>query len=660
MIGFPFLYETIQIMKQLKISVLCAAVLTWNSLARAADWYVSQNGSGNQSGYNATNTQTLGWLCNSANWAPATGSIASGDTVHLCGVITATVGIFGSGVTVLFETGSSIAVPVGQCIYAPNVNNVTINGAGVGIIENTANGTGLANQIPVDGILLSGAGNITVENLVIANLYVRTNIADTVMDGAAGGGVYANGMIGPLTVANCTFSNIGWCVNLSGPQTTIEISSNTFANYDHGVGLGVSGTVVMDISSNIFGTTACWDSGPADAYHHDGIHYFGTATVNSFTIRNNLFDGDWGSNNTAHIYLETGPANVSLYNNVFIEYPGDYLADGFLCAYGASNQVFNNTFLGSAYPNFTALTTGGQGTVVMNNIFTSVTTFITSRSASIVYANNVYANQIGAGNAPWSQTGTAYNSLSAWQAAIGDTNMSYSVSSVPLNADGSLVTNTPGNPAIGTGTNLSGLNLFSNDFRGYMRGSSWDIGAFAAYGTIPPVVLYPPQNLHIVTAAPVVPGVTNFMINTVSLGSGRNDATLAVGRKFTVGSANITIIQLGRWVTAGNNQTHVLSICDRTGNVLGSVTVNTAGATPGAFLYAPLSPPVPLTAGSTYCIFSSEVAGQDQWYDNNTSITLQNGDTVAVCSAYMAGGVATSSSGGTASFGPVDAQYTKP
>jgi hypothetical protein len=566
------------------------------------------------------------------------------------------VGIFGSGVTLHFEPGSSISPAACTCIYTPGNNNVIIDGAGVGIIENTANGTGLAFQTATQGIMASGSANLTVKNLIIRNLYVHTNVSDVAMDGSMGGGVYANGMSGTITVTGCTFSNVPWCVNLLGPQSVINVLSNTFVNYDHGVGMGTAGNVTAIIGTNIFGSTANWDTGSLNAYHHDGIHFFGNPAINSLIICNNLFTGDWGANNTMHVYLETGPANALVYNNVFIQYPGDYLNNGFLCAYGTANQVYNNTFVGASVANSVALTSGGQGTVVQNNLFTGVTTFISSRSPTTVFANNLYASPTPGGNAPWSlvtSSTACYNALAAWQGVSGEANAIFVSANVPLNNDASLA---PGNPAIGAGLNLS--NLFQSDFKGLWRGSNWDIGAFAANGMIPPVVLSAPSNLRIVLPQAPVIAVTNFMVASVTTGSLRNNATVAVGRAF-VANANVTVIALGRWVVAGNSQSHVVSIYNHC-NLLGSVTVNTAGAAPGAFVYGTLPVPVPLNAGCSYSILSAEVAGQDQWYDNNTIITLLNSDTTASCPEYLLDGVCCASSVGPYTFGPVDAQYTKP
>jgi hypothetical protein len=94
-----------------------------------------------------------------------------------------------------------------------------------------------------------------------------------------------------------------------------------------------------------------------------------------------------------------------------------------------------------------------------------------------------------------------------------------------------------------------------------------------------------------------------------------------VGSTFTVGATDIQISSLGRWVVAGNTGSHVVKVVDAaTGNDLGSVTVNTAGAPAGSFRYASLASPVTLRANATYYLVTQETAGGDTWYDYDTRL----------------------------------------
>ena len=49
------------------------------------------------------------------------------------------------------------------------------------------------------------------------------------------------------------------------------------------------------------------------------------------------------------------------------------------------------------------------------------------------------------------------------------------------------------------------------------------------------------------------------------------------------------------------------------------------GGTPGRFKYAPLNGAVNLDADATYYLVSSELAGGDQWLDEDTRVTPATG-----------------------------------
>jgi hypothetical protein len=96
----------------------------------------------------------------------------------------------------------------------------------------------------------------------------------------------------------------------------------------------------------------------------------------------------------------------------------------------------------------------------------------------------------------------------------------------------------------------------------------------------------------------------------------RNDATGWMGMKITVGTSDLLLNQLGRWVVPGNSGTHTVKLVNATTGVdLASATVATAGATSGQFQYTPLATPITLIASNSYYLLSQETAGGDQWYD---------------------------------------------
>ncbi|HEX3623631.1 MAG TPA: right-handed parallel beta-helix repeat-containing protein [Acidimicrobiales bacterium] len=147
--------------------------------------------------------------------------------------------------------------------------------------------------------------------------------------------------------------------------------------------------------------------------------------------------------------------------------------------------------------------------------------------------------------------------------------------------------------------------------------------------------------------------VTAFTPTTV-----RNDFTGAVGMRFTVGTADISAVTLGRAVLSGNAATHTVSLLDATGTVLGTAPVATAGVAADTFAYGSLPSPVVLRAGASYFVLSSESAGGDTWYDYGTvPVTTAAGQVSAA--AYAAGaGVPVVGAGATQAYGPVNLQYT--
>ena len=122
-------------------------------------------------------------------------------------------------------------------------------------------------------------------------------------------------------------------------------------------------------------------------------------------------------------------------------------------------------------------------------------------------------------------------------------------------------------------------------------------------------------------------GQTNAFITGVTPGTLRNNHPGWVGFQMVVGSAPLTVTDLGRWVVSGNSNSHTVKIVRSDGTDLpgGSVSVATAGATNGQFKYASLSSPVQLASNTTYYVVSQEVSGGDYWYDMDT-VVASTGD----------------------------------
>jgi hypothetical protein len=118
-------------------------------------------------------------------------------------------------------------------------------------------------------------------------------------------------------------------------------------------------------------------------------------------------------------------------------------------------------------------------------------------------------------------------------------------------------------------------------------------------------------------------------ITSVTAGTVRNNFTGCIGMSLTVGASNITVTDVGRWVIAGDSNTHSIVLQNGTGVIL-SGTVNTSGAPTGAFVYSSITPTV-LNAGGIYNLFSIETNGGDNWYhDVDSSETFTSDVTVGI------------------------------
>jgi len=157
----------------------------------------------------------------------------------------------------------------------------------------------------------------------------------------------------------------------------------------------------------------------------------------------------------------------------------------------------------------------------------------------------------------------------------------------------------------------------------------------------------------------VLPAGGNF-VQSVTIGSPRDDFSGWVGMKITVGSTPISIGALGRYYLSGNHGNHTMKIVDAATGVDvpgGSTTVNMAlGTSPGTFVYAPLASNVTLTANHSYYIVAIEGQFGDSWYDLNTQV--QASDVATVNGAVYGAPFVVASVGGT--YGPEDFLYVVP
>ncbi len=123
----------------------------------------------------------------------------------------------------------------------------------------------------------------------------------------------------------------------------------------------------------------------------------------------------------------------------------------------------------------------------------------------------------------------------------------------------------------------------------------------------------------------------------VTLGTLQSPGSTATlqGYKFTVGSQNIYLYEIGLYVAAGNSGDHQMYLLDANENQLANPSIHTAGQTAGQYVYGSVGP-IELLAGQSYFLFGMEATwnGNDQYYGQDTTetttsaITINNAESV--------------------------------
>ena len=452
-----------------------------------------------------------------------------GDVNYICGRITGSAGVqlltpkgngsAGNPVTIRFDTGAILEAPYfapspnggcGGAICLYGLSYYTIDGQNTGTIENTANGTDLANNQPTEAIEGFNCNHCTVENLTIANIYVHTSPSDRSANAAAQRCISISGS--DWLIQNNVMHDSGWCLynNFNNGDASVVIAGNTIYNMDHGwmlasqVSGGNSGPFIFH-NNKVYGYAA-WDTGSADVYHHDGIHCFTSQTKGSpahitlLAIYDNLFKGPIGQNVTGHIFIEGGggsgstpcadsSSGIAVYNNVATgDQPDnnglfDLASGNFTAAHGGG--VYNNTLASTAGPGagvcFTA-NSDVSGMAFENNTLSGCNQLIETDSIPFTPDYNRYGN---GGNNAFVCHGKYYPSseFSSWQSCIGGDSHSAYTSSLKLNS-----TDQPQSrsPLIDAGINLTSLcpgsmSPLCSDYAGTPRPSTgaWTVGAFS-------------------------------------------------------------------------------------------------------------------------------------------------------------------------------------
>jgi hypothetical protein len=498
--------------------------------AQASNIYITPDAGG--SGVCNSNTHAPSWFNNAANWGSNGGQIGPGTTVHLCGTFNAPAGANaylqfqgsgrgGSPITLLFENGTVVQAPYfsgnNGAIDINGQTWITVDGGTNGVLQNTANGSGLAYQ--QDTALIKGMGdNFNIKNLSMLNVYVH-RIGD---DGGGGSRGWAFGVWGTssnLTIGpNNTFTQCNVCAfySFQGGEQNLIITGNHFslANQAIELGPGNSGTKVMTnirVDHNTYLASRNWDNA-ANYYHHNFFHPFtntaGSSIVGSLLVYANNLTGDVGLHSTSMIFLENSNGGAGgtmgswyVFNNVFNKTNTDAPGSSGIVAVMASHGFFlNNTVIDAGgtgdngWPSFDAY---GQGTgwTVQNNIFYGGAYQIIIQAPATVTANkNVYFGGIGSN--PWVYHSNFANSFSTWQSACSCDGESTTANPL-LNAD---MTIGAGSSAATLGANFSGMNInaLNIDKLGTPRPSgAWSAGAIQLGGSASAQAPKPPTGLAV-------------------------------------------------------------------------------------------------------------------------------------------------------------------
>jgi hypothetical protein len=315
--------------KVVSMFALVAASLFGVASANAKAFYISGTSSSNSGGTSCSNALSVHWFNNPSSWGWATNQISPGTTVFLCGRFQGYPGqqllvAHGSGtasapITIKFMPGAILSSPYWSglgAIYIQGLSHIIVDGGGSGIIENTANGTGRAYHQNSVAVYALWCTNCTVQNITIQNLYVRTSASDLAPTHSINC-VYWH-LANQMTVNNITCHDASWAI--VGDGNNFTLSNSNIYHVDHGVASGPPAKAYnYSIHNNHFHDFANWDS-PTNAYHHDGVHLWGQrgGTIGSGAIYSNTFDGDFGVNVTAHVFLQESVQHVSVYNNICV------------------------------------------------------------------------------------------------------------------------------------------------------------------------------------------------------------------------------------------------------------------------------------------------------------------------------------------------------
>ena len=186
--------------KRSVLTLLFVALAGSNARAGVTNVYVAQVAAGAANGSSCANADAAAFFNTAGNWGSGSTQIGPGTTVHFCGTITSAMtaqgsGASGSPLTLLFESGANITLPVcpsGGCLNIQNQNYIIVDGGTPcgyisqamvncnGTIQSTASGSAFGNgSTSAFGVEATNCSNCEIRNLTIANVYQHTSPTDS-------------------------------------------------------------------------------------------------------------------------------------------------------------------------------------------------------------------------------------------------------------------------------------------------------------------------------------------------------------------------------------------------------------------------------------------------------------------------------------------------
>lgn len=508
----------ILIRKILSAFVFLAPFALASAFGSAANVYITQTGS--PSGNCTANVQTPSFVTTAGNWGSGAAQIGPGTTVLFCGTFNLPVGsslasFLGSGSAgnpITFQLDTNAVVQSGAmgsasagAFNCTKKSYVTVDGGTNGIIQNTANGTGLANSRASQGLYFSGCTNAIVTNLTIQNIYqnLGNNSKASDNNGLNTADVQFAGGSTNSQVSNNTLNNARTGVLIDfdngADASNLLIYGNTIGDHAWSIAIGAdnanstaTGIVIHD------NTISDWNNWqfPSSAYHTDGIILYNditTGAYDTYTIYNNTLSGSLGAGSPTG-YIACGlMSTCTIFNNLMVD-TGKNACYGYIWLYSPNgpDAVYNNTVVGSSTASAFAVTLGDPGPgpgptrsalTLKNNVFVNVSAAIHDYQslASDIAASDHNVFRTAAGGAPSMATNdSSYITFSKWQSNGFDTNSS--TSDPKLSGTYTLQS---GSAAIGLAGNLTSLDIaaLNMDKAGAHRSppdAAWDAGVYAA------------------------------------------------------------------------------------------------------------------------------------------------------------------------------------